>query len=66
MWSRKPQPVAISPLPVPSRFRERVISVSAVLRAISAVRMAYPSFKMARTVSRKRSICSREPMVTRT
>ena len=38
MWSKKPTPVATSAWPEPSRFRVSLMSVSAVLRAMVAVR----------------------------
>src|SRR3954470_24719425 len=47
MWSRKPTPVAIAALPVPSRARLTETSVSAVRRLTLAARMANPCWRSA-------------------
>ena len=67
MWSRKPQPVRMSLCPVPSRFRVREMSVSAVLRWMVALLMisSFPN-RMARVSQHEAARLLRVPMEMRT
>src|SRR5262245_11707631 len=58
MWSRKPIPVRMRERPVPSRDRDRAMSVSRVLRTTEAVRGAVSGLVCSRDEER-RAGCSR-------
>ena len=70
MWSKKPMPVSMSVVPVPSRSIDSSMSVSFVVRAIRAVRslMCIPSYLLAtisRNAARNSSFSSSVPTDTR-